>query len=94
MPEYTTLYVGMAVHKDAIAVADVATDHDAQVMFLGTIGTRHADCDQRILQLHSKAKHLVFGPTGGDLRSYVICSISSSEKGLHQRCRLCQLSCP
>jgi hypothetical protein len=68
MPESSTLYVEMAVHKDSIAVAYVATDHDAQVIFLGTIGTRQADFDQLILQLHSKAKHLVFGPTGGDLR--------------------------
>jgi transposase len=64
----TTLYVGMDVHKASIAVAYVATDHEAPVMSLGTIGTRQADIDQLIRQLHSKAKHLVFvyeaGPCG------------------------------
>jgi transposase len=68
MPESTTLYVGMDVHKESIAVAYVARDHDAQVIYLGTIGTRQADIDQLIRQLHSKAKHLVFvyeaGPCG------------------------------
>jgi transposase len=68
MPESTTLYVGMDVHKESIAVAYVARDHDARVIYLGTIGTRQADIDQLIRQLHSKAKHLVFvyeaGPCG------------------------------
>jgi transposase len=75
MPESTTLYVGMDVHKASIAVAYVARDHDAQVMYLGTIGTRQADIDQLIRQLHSKAKHLVFvyeaGPCGYWLYRYL-----------------------
>jgi transposase len=75
MSESTTLYVGMDVHKESIAVAYVARDHDAQVMYLGTIGTRQADIDQLIRQLHSKAKHLVFvyeaGPCGYWLYRYL-----------------------
>jgi transposase len=75
MPESTTLYVGMDVHKESIAVAYVARDHDAQVIYLGTIGTRQADIDQLIRQLHSKAKHLVFvyeaGPCGYWLYRYL-----------------------
>jgi transposase len=75
MPESTTLYVGMDVHKEFIAVAYVARDHDAQVIYLGTIGTRQADIDQLIRQLHSKAKHLVFvyeaGPCGYWLYRYL-----------------------
>ena len=68
MSQSSTLYVGMDDPKESIAVAYVARDHDAQVMDLGTIGTRQADIDQLIQQLHSKAKHLVFvyeaGPCG------------------------------
>jgi transposase len=58
----------MDVHKDAIAVASVAQDHGAEVLYLGTIGTRHGDIDHLIHKLQSKAKHLVFvyaaGPCG------------------------------
>ena len=68
MPQSRTLYVGLDVHKDAIAVAYVAKAHDAEVIDLGTIGTRQADIDQLVRQLQSKAKHLVFvyeaGPCG------------------------------
>ena len=42
MSHSSTLYVGLDVHKDSIAVAYVAKDHDAEVIYLGTIGTRHA----------------------------------------------------
>jgi transposase len=65
MPESTTRYVGMDVHQESMAVAYVARDHDAQGMYLGTIGTRQADIDQLIRQLHAKAKHLVFGYEAG-----------------------------
>jgi transposase len=63
-----TLSVGMDVHKDTIAVAYVAKDHDAEVVSLGTFGTRQCDIDNLIRKLQSKAKHLVFvyeaGPGG------------------------------
>ena len=68
MPHSSTLYVGLDVHKDSIAVAYVAQDHGAEVIYLGTIGTRQCDIDQLIRKLQSKAKHLVFvyeaGPCG------------------------------
>ena len=68
MPQSRTRYIGMDVHKDLIAVAYSAKDHDAQVIYLGTIGTRHGDLDTLIRTMHSKAKHLVFvseaGPCG------------------------------
>jgi transposase len=68
MPQSTTLYVGMDVHKESLAVAYVAQDHGAEVVFLGSIGTRQCDLDQLIRKLHSKATHLVFvyeaGPCG------------------------------
>jgi transposase len=62
------LDLGLDIHKDSIAVADVAPDHDAAVIDLGTIGTRQADIDQRMRKMPSKAQHLVFvyeaGPCG------------------------------
>ena len=48
MSQSRTLFIGMDVHKDAIAVAYVAQDHGAEVASLGTIGTRQCDIDQRI----------------------------------------------
>jgi transposase len=68
MSQFSTLYVGLDVPKESIAVASVAQDHGAEVISLGTIGTRQADIDQLTRKLQSKAKHLVFvyeaGPCG------------------------------
>ena len=35
MSQSRTLFIGMDVHKDAIAVAYVAQDHGAEVTYLG-----------------------------------------------------------
>jgi transposase len=63
-----TLYVGMAVHTDSLAVASVAQDHHAEGVALGTIGTRQCDIDQLLRRLQSKSPPLVFvsdaGPGG------------------------------
>jgi hypothetical protein len=68
MTHPNTRYIGLDVHKESIAVADVAHDQGAEVTSLGTIGTRQCDIAQRIRQLQSKSKHLVFvyaaGPCG------------------------------
>jgi transposase len=68
MHHCSTLYIGLDVHKASIAVAYVAKDHDADVIYLGTIGTRHVDLETLVRKLQSKAKHLVFvyeaGPCG------------------------------
>jgi transposase len=68
MAQSRTLYVGMDVHKDTIAVASVAQDHHAEVVSLGTFGTRQCDIDHLLRKLQSKATHLVFvyeaGPCG------------------------------
>jgi transposase len=65
----------MDVHKDSIAVAYVAQDHGAEVMYLGAIGTRQCDLDQLIRKMQSKAKHLIFvyeaGPCGYWLYRYL-----------------------
>ena len=54
MSHSSTLYVGLDVHKDSIAVAYVAKDHDANVISYGTIGTRHADIEQRLANVRRK----------------------------------------
>jgi transposase len=75
MHQSSMLYIGMDVHKDAIAVAYVVKDHDAEVVYRGTIGTRQADIDQLVRKLQSKAKHLLFvyeaGPCGYWLYRYL-----------------------
>ncbi len=75
MPESTTLDVGMDIHKESMAVAYVAQEHGAEVIYLGTIGTRHADIDQLTRQLQAKATPLVFvdeaGPCGSWLSRYL-----------------------
>jgi transposase len=75
MSHSSTLYIGLDVHKESIAVAYVAQAHDAEVIYLGTIGTRQADIDQLVRKLHSKAKYLVFvyeaGPCGYWLYRYL-----------------------
>ena len=48
MSQSSTLYVGIDVHKETIAVAYVAKDHDAEVVSLGTFGTRQCDIDNLI----------------------------------------------
>src|SRR6266511_945543 len=74
MSQSSTLFIGMDVHKDSIAVAYVAQDHGAEVTYLGTIGTRQGDIDQLIRKMPSKAKHLIFvyeaGPCGYGLYRY------------------------
>ena len=68
MRQSRTLYIGMDVHKDTIAVAYVAQDHGAEVTFLGTIGTRPCDIDHLIRQRPSTATQLICvyeaGPCG------------------------------
>src|SRR5919201_5268618 len=75
MSPSSTLFIGMDVHKDSIAVAYVAQAHGAEVMYLGAIGTRQCDIDQLIRKMPSKAKHLIFvyeaGPCGYWLYRYL-----------------------
>ena len=68
MAQSRTLYVGMDVHKESLAVAYVAQDYGAEGMSLGPVGTRQGDIDQLIRQLPSKSKPRVLvyaaGPCG------------------------------
>jgi transposase len=81
MHQSTTLYMGMDVHQESMAVAYIAQDHGAEVTYLGTIGTRQADMDQIVRKLQSKATHLMFvyeaGPWGSWLYRHL------SQKGDH-----------
>ena len=69
-----TLYVGMDVHKESIAVAYVAQDHGAEVVSLGTFGTRQCDIDTLIRKLQSKANtwSLSMKPAPAGIGSIVI----------------------
>jgi transposase len=75
MSQSRTLFIGMDVHKDTIAVAYVAQEPGAEVTSLGTIGTRQCDIDQLVRTRPSKAKHLIFvyeaGPCGDWLYRYL-----------------------
>ena len=70
-----TLDVGMDVHKESIAVAYRAEAHQAEVIYLGSIGTRPCDIDMLIRKRQSKSYHLVFvdeaGPCGYWLYRYL-----------------------
>ncbi len=71
----TTIYVGLDVHKESIAVADAPEDRGAEVISLGTIGPRQCDSDKLIRQLQAKGATLVFvseaGPCGDGLYRYL-----------------------
>jgi transposase len=68
MAHTSTLFVGLDVHKETIAVAYVAEERATEVISLGTIGTRQCDIDKLIRKLRAKGKGLHFvyeaGPCG------------------------------
>jgi transposase len=70
-----TLYVGLDGHKESIAVAYAPEDRGAEVVSLGSIGTRQCDIDKLIRKLQSKGATLVFvyeaGPCGYWLYRYL-----------------------
>jgi transposase len=70
-----TVFVGLDVHKDFISVAYVPDDRQAEVTFVGPIGTREGDIDKLIRRLRTKAKQIVFayeaGPSGYGLYRYL-----------------------
>ena len=71
MHQSRTLDVGMDVHKESIAVAYVAKDHDAAVLSLGTFGTRQCDIDTLMRKLQSQATHLVWVSEAGPCGSWL-----------------------
>jgi transposase len=58
MAESSTLFVGLDVHKDHIAVAHAAAPRHADVVYVGPIGTREADLDKLLRRLRTHATRL------------------------------------
>jgi transposase len=75
MRQSSTLSIGMDVHTESLAVASVTKDHDAEVIYLGSLGTRPCDMDHLVRKRPSTAKPLVFvydaGPCGSGLSRYL-----------------------
>lgn len=67
----------MAVHNESITVASVAKAHDAEITFLGTIGTQQAESDQLVHKLHSKTIHLVCVDEAGSCGDWLSCDLMS-----------------
>ena len=53
MAQASTRFVGLDVHKETIAVAHVAEDREAEVLFRGAIGTRQCDIDKLMRKLQA-----------------------------------------
>lgn len=75
MNPYTTLFVGLDVHKEFIAIAYVPDDRTADITYVGPIGTHQSDIDKLIQRLQAKASRLIFayeaGPSGYGLYRYL-----------------------
>jgi transposase len=67
------------VHKESLAVAYAAQDSGADVVSLGSIGTRQCDIAKLVRQLQSKATRLVFVYEAGPCGSWL--SRSLTKKG-------------
>jgi transposase len=77
MSQSPTLFVGMEVHKETIAVAYGAQDHGAEVTSLGTIGTRQCAIDPLIRKRPSKAHHRIFLSEAGPCGSWLYRSLQN-----------------
>lgn len=71
----STLFVGLDVHKESIAVAYAPQMPGSEVIALGNIGTRQCDIDKLLKQLQGKAGTLQVvyeaGPCGFWLQRYL-----------------------
>ncbi len=76
MNHSTTLFVGLDVHRDFISVAYAPDDREAEITYLGPIGTRESDIEKLVRRLKPKASRLVFayeaGPSGYGLYRYLL----------------------
>jgi len=76
MHQSNTLDVGMDVHQESMAVAYVANEYGAEVVSLGTIGTRPCDLDALIRTRHSKSQHLGFIVEAGPCGYWLACDLA------------------
>jgi len=79
----------MDVHKESRAVASVAQAHGAEVISLGTIGTRQCDIDKLLQQLRSKRTQLVFFYRSGPLRLLALALLDETRFWLRGRRPIC-----
>ena len=73
------LLIGMAVHKDTLAVAYGAQDHGAEVTAIGTLGTRQCDLEQRIRKMPSKATPRILVDEAGSCGSWLARSLRQKD---------------
>jgi transposase len=71
LSQSSPLYIGMDVHQDSMAVASGAQEHHAEVVAVGTIGTRQCDIDPLLRQMPAKSQHLIFGYEAGPCGSWL-----------------------
>jgi transposase len=68
MAHSSTLFGGVDVHKETSAVTYVTEEREAEIVLLGTLGTRQCEIDKLIRKLQAKGKTLHFvyeaGPCG------------------------------
>jgi transposase len=65
MAQSTSLFVGLDVHKDSIAVAHATGGSAEPPVFVGAIGPRQADIDQLLRRLPGRTKALTFAYEAG-----------------------------
>jgi transposase len=81
MKQSRTLSVGMDGQQASIAVASVAQDHGAEVVSLGTVGTRPCDIDKLLRQLQSKSPPLVLVDEAGPCGDWLSRSLMNTGDG-------------
>ncbi len=76
MDHSTTLFVGLDVHRDFMSVVYVPHDREAEITYLGPVGTRESDIEKLVRRLKPKASRLVFAyeasPSGYGLYRYLL----------------------
>ena len=70
MPPSRMRYVGWEVHQASLALASIAHDQGAEVVSLGTIGTRQGDLDPLMRPLPSQAQHRMCVDAAGPCGSW------------------------
>jgi transposase len=68
MRKYSTVFVGLDVHKGFTSVAYVGSGRDSEVIYMGRIGSRWTEMDKLVKRLGNKSGRQVYvyeaGPCG------------------------------